>query len=258
MCAFFRCKHTMFDKFYNIMTNSIIILHILLISTNLVAQNNYVYKVTDFKKVNEDIIGLFNDYPLVVVGEGFHNSALTAEWLESITQEKAIPMKVRNIVVEFGTSKHQSIMDVFVMGKDVPDSLLKKCWRKTTQLFVWDNPIYEKFFRDIKKINSGLSDKLKIRIVLADLPFERRNEISDEHAFNIIKYEILNKNQTALIIFGDLHFVKRDIFLNYAKATESAQKDQTLIQLLDTQFPGKVFSIWGSVNTNHGKTKLKG
>jgi len=225
-------------------------LPLLIIATNLGAQNNDVYKAKDFKKVNKDIIALFDEYPLVAVGEGFHNSALTAEWLESIIHDEDFPKKVRNIVVEFGTSKYQETMDDFVKGKNVPDSLLKKCWRNTTQLFVWDNPIYEKFFREIRKVNSGLPDKHKIRVVLADLPFERRHEISDEHAFTIIKNEILSKNQRALLIYGDLHFAKRDIFLNYAKANETAIKDRTLVQFLDIDFPGKVFSILGSVNTN--------
>ena len=225
-------------------------LPLLIIAINLCAQNNDIDKAKDFKKVNKDIIALFDEYPLVAIGEGFHNSALTAEWLESIIHEEDFPKKVRNIVVEFGTSKYQSTMDDFVKGKDVPDSLLKKCWRNTTQLFVWDNPIYEKFFREIRKVNSGLPDKHKIRVVLADLPFERRDDISDEHAFTIIKNEILSKNQTALLIFGDLHFVRRDIFLNYAMANETAIKDRTLVQFLEIEFPGKVFNILGSVNTN--------
>ncbi len=232
------------------MINRLLFLPLLILTTNLVAQNNIIDKSKNFKKVNKDIIALFNEYPLVAVGEGFHNSALTFEWLESIVHEKDFPKKVSNIVVEFGTSKYQSTMDDFIKGKDVADSLFKKCWRSTTQLFVWDNPIYEKFFREIRKVNSGLPDKHKIRVVLADLPFEKRNEISDEHAFTIIKNEILSKNQTALLIYGDLHFVKRDIFLNYANAKETAIKDRTLVQFLDIEYPGKVFSILGSVNTN--------
>lgn len=232
------------------MMNRILLLSLLMFTTSLVAQNNNVDKAKDFKKVNKEIIALFNEYPIVAVGEGFHNSALTAEWLESLIHEKDFPKKVRNIVVEFGTSKYQSTMDDFVKGKDVPDSLLKKCWRNTTQLFVWDNPIYEKFFREIRKVNSGLPDKQKIRVVLGDLPFERRDEISDEHTFKIIKNEILSKNQTALLIYGDLHFIRRDIFLNYATANETDIKDRTLVQFLEIEFPGKVFNILGSVNTN--------
>jgi len=209
----------------------------------------------DFSDVNNEVIALFKKYPIVAIGEGFHNSALTAEWLESLIYEKDFSKNVRNIVVEFGTSKYQSVMDDFVLGKNVPDSLLKKCWRNTTQMFLWDNPIYENFFREIKKINADLPTKQKIRILLADLPFERRRESTDEHAFHIIENEVLRKKQTALLLFGDLHFISRDVFLNYALPTETADEDKTLVQWLDLHYPGKVFSVWGSVHTNDSLIK---
>ena len=223
---------------------------LLIIATNLPAQVNTAASKSHFKQVNKEIITLFQAYPLVAVGEGMHNSALTAEWLESLIHEKAFPRNVRNIVVEFGTSKYQSTMDDFVMGRDVPDSLLNKCWRNTTQLFVWDNPIYERFFREIRKINAALPERRKIRVLLADLPFESRSGIFDEHAFHIIRDQILAKGQTGLLLFGDLHLVRRDIFLNYAPASETPKEDRTLVQFLDSAFPGQVFSLWGSVNTN--------
>jgi len=233
------------------MKKKTLIVFLAILTTEIWGQTRDINSINKFSYVNNEIISLFKEYPLVAIGEGFHNSALTSEWLESLIHEKYFSKNVRNIVVEFGTSKYQSVMDDFVLrGKQVPDSLLKKCWRNTTQMYVWDNPIYENFFREIKKINADLPTKHKIRILLADLPFERRTESTDEHAFHIIKNEVLKKKQTALLLFGDLHFIRRDVFLNYSLTTETPDKQRTLVQLLDLHYPEKVFSVWGSVNTN--------
>lgn len=222
--------------------------------TSILAAQSITPK-TNFSHVNREIIELFDSFPLVAIGEGMHNSALTAEWLYSLVNEKNFAANVRNIVVEFGTSAHQDIMDDFTSGKDVPDSLLQKCWRNTTQLFVWDNPIYEQFFREIRKLNQSLPIHQKVRVLLGDPPFEQGEEKRDSNAYAIIENEVLKKQQTALLIYGDLHFVRRDVWFNYAGATELSVKDRNLVQLLDTKYPGKVYSIWGSVNTNDAITK---
>lgn len=104
-----------------------------------------------FHSLNTSLLNLYKTFPVVAVGEGQHNSALTFEWLATLIHEKEFPNVVRNIIVEFGASEYQLVMDDFVDGKYVPDSLLKKCWRETPQIMVWDNPIYEQFFREIRK-----------------------------------------------------------------------------------------------------------
>ncbi len=104
-------------------------------------------KTSAYHRINQRILDKFSQYPLVAVGEGYHQSALTHEWLKTLIHEKAFPDRVNNIVVEFGTAKHQKIMDDFVNGEPVPDSLLRKCWRETTELLVWNHPVYEAFFR---------------------------------------------------------------------------------------------------------------
>lgn len=227
----------------------IIVLAFLLLISNIYSQNAYSANEDIFHGVNTSILNLYQKFPIVAIGEGQHNSALTFEWLTTLINEIDFPEVVDNIVVEFGASEYQWVMDDFINNKDVPDSLFKKCWRETTQIMVWDNPIYENFFREIRNRNKDLPEQKRIRILLGDLSFGSEEGIG-EHSFRIIEKEVLLKNQNALLIYGDLHFVRRDVFMNYAAASVLKKEDMNVIQFLEIYYPGKAFSIWGSVNTN--------
>lgn len=207
-----------------------------------------------FHKVNIAILQLFKQFPIVAIGEGQHNSKLTFEWLTTLIDERQFSDFVQNIVVEFGASEYQWVMDDFVNNKDIPDSLFKKCWRETTQIMVWDNPIYEQFFKVVRKKNKSLPQEKRIRVLLGDASFGTKT-MGDEHSFQIVEKEVIQKKQTALLIYGDLHFVRKDIFTNYADPKDVRREFLNIIQILDIQYPGKSFCIWGSVNTNDSITK---
>ena len=194
--------------------NLLITVFIVLTSTGHAQSPKYVSR-TKFDQVNKQLLSLFSAYPIVAIGEGEHNSALTAEWLNSFIHNKRFPAIVRNIVVEFGSSEYQSVMDDFVTGKIVPDSLFRLCWRKTSQILVWDCPIYEQFFREVRTINLSLPVTKRIRILLGDYT-DFKGLSRDENAFNVIEKEVLDKKQNALLLYGDMHLTRRDIFSNYA------------------------------------------
>lgn len=196
-----------------------------------------------YHQVNSQILELYSAYPIVAIGE-VHRSDLSHKWLKTLISEKNFPDKVDNIVVEFGASKYQAVMDDFVYGKQVPDSLFKKCWRETTGLVVWDHQVYEEFFREVRKINQGLPKEKKIRVLLGDPTFEETFQINrDENAFNVIRKEVLTNKQTALIIYGDMHLGKKDVHSNYKN--DSSQ----LVQQLEKHYPGKTFNIWTGLKT---------
>jgi|ERR1035437_793432 tetratricopeptide (TPR) repeat protein len=233
--------------------NILIAIFIVLTSTGHAQSPKYV-SPTKFNDVNKQLLSLFTTYPIIAIGEGQHNSALTAEWLNSFIHNKKFSTKVRNIVVEFGTSKYQAVMDDFVNGKPVPDSLFRLCWRKTSQILVWDCPIYEQFFREVRTINLSLPVTKRIRVLLGDPP--DFNSLSrDENAFNVIEKEVFEKKQTALLLYGDMHFIRKSIFNNYASPETIDRNYLNLVQLIDLKYPGKAFSIFGSVNTTDAETK---
>lgn len=233
--------------------NTLIIVLIFLTSIGQ-AQSPKNTSRTKFNEVNKQLLALFSNYPILAIGEGTHNSALTAEWVNSFIHQKNFSEKVRNIVVEFGTSKYQPVMDDFINGKVVSDSLFRLCWRKTSQILVWDCPIYEQFFREVRTINLSLPVTKRIRILLGDPP-DFNGLSRDENAFNVIEKEVLEKKQNALLLYGDMHLTRKDIFSNYASPETMKREYLNLMQLLDLKYPGKAFSIFGAVNTTDAEIK---
>jgi hypothetical protein len=48
---------------------------------------------------------------------------------------------MNDIVVEFGNSRYQDVMDRFVRGEDVPHAQLQPVWQNTAQAHeIWDVP----------------------------------------------------------------------------------------------------------------------
>jgi hypothetical protein len=62
---------------------------------------------------------------------------------------------INDVVIEFGTTRYQDVIDQFISGEDVPSSSLRRVWQDTTQIeFDWDLPIYEEFLRAIRSVNA--------------------------------------------------------------------------------------------------------
>jgi hypothetical protein len=120
-------------------------------------------------------------------------------------------------------------MDRFISGQDVPDDRLRKAWQDTTQPHtVNDVPMYEAFFRAVRDVNRRLPRTRRMRVVLGDSPIDW-DTIRDgtelgqwlsvvdrgRYAAEAIEREVLAKQRRALILYGDMHFQRRNILSNY-------------------------------------------
>ena len=195
------------------------------------------------------VLGLFNQYDLVAVSE-FHRAKEVHEFLQSLIRDRRLTEHhVKNIVVEFGNAKYQDVADRYVFGGQVSPGEVKKIWRDTTMILVWDSPLYEEFFRTVREVNLRLSRSKKIRVVLGDPPigwesihtkadYER---YADRDLFyaEVVEREVLNRGQKALLIAGGLHFIN-------ARETkkEIPDKRRSAGDLLHRRHPGKLFVFW--------------
>ncbi|QRN94682.1 hypothetical protein JRI60_37025 [Archangium violaceum] len=100
------------------------------------------------------IIEAAQDHLIVGVGER-HHSAPTHEFLHRLVHDPRFPTAFQDIVVEFGNSRYQGVMDRYVAGESVPAEELRLAWRNTTQLLVWDSPLYEQFFTTVRDVSKG-------------------------------------------------------------------------------------------------------
>ena len=125
---------------------------------------------------------------------------------------------VGNVVVEFGASQHQDILDRYLAGEDVPYSELSKVWRNTV---AWNPTVlgvgYQTFFAQVRAVNLSLPPGRRIRVWLSEPPIdwsaihtkEAWQQIYDQrehHAADVIVREILERGKKALVIYGTGHF----------------------------------------------------
>lgn len=215
-----------------------------------------------YSRAARSVIKLFKSHSLVALDEGHHRSRDFHEFLLSLLNEKELPFIINDIVVEFGTSRYQTAMDAYIMGKEVPDSILSLCWQETTQVLVWDSPVYKTFFYTVRELNKHLPDKQKVRVLLGDPPIKWENVHTiqdwavqsnrDEFAFRLIEKEVLLKKRKALIIYGGLHLQKKDIRSNYAPMPHNRAG---LGELIADTYPSEMAALWTRVNTNNQKVK---
>src|SRR5262245_11020040 len=78
------------------------------------------------------IISAFQTHKIVALSEAHGNEQAQA-FLMSLVRDPRFAANVNDIVVEFGSSRYQDVMDRFVRGEDVPYATLRRTWQDTTQ-----------------------------------------------------------------------------------------------------------------------------
>jgi hypothetical protein len=210
----------------------------------------------------DGILAAFRTHQVVTLGEGGHNNEQGYAVRMSLIRDPRFPKVVNDIVVEFGNSRYQDVMDRYVRGEDVPYTTLRQVWQNTREAHeIWDVPIYEEFFRAIREINAKLPKKRKLRVLLGDVPIDwdqietqedlRKVVRSDTVPAGIIEREVIAKGRRALVLYGDMHSVRRNTYwmMEDAAAAEEryARPVGTIVALLERSGT-KVFSIRASVS----------
>jgi erythromycin esterase-like protein len=166
------------------------------------------------------VIDAFRTHRVVALGEGSHGNRQAHAFRLALIRDPRFAAAVQDIAVEFGSARHQDVMDRFVNGEEVPYASLRRAWIDTTQPdAIWDAPIYEEFFRAVRDVNAGLPRGRRLRVLLGDPPIDwdavrTREDLDrfagrrDEHAANLIQRETLARGRRALVLYGDYHFVR--------------------------------------------------
>ncbi|HEU4926920.1 MAG TPA: hypothetical protein VFT24_07720 [Vicinamibacterales bacterium] len=162
------------------------------------------------------ILDAFRTHHIVALGEGIHGNNQAHAVRLALVRNPRFATIVNDIVVEFGSSKYQTVMDRFIRGDDVPYAELRKAWQDTTtQHAGWDLPIYEEFFRAVRDVNASLPGDRQVRVLLGDPPIDWSTVRTHEdvgrwlalrdHVVDVIKREVLPANRRALVLYGDGH-----------------------------------------------------
>lgn len=189
------------------------------------------------------ILSAFQTHPVVALSEGTgHGQLATRDFFTALIHDSRFRSTVRNIVIEFGTARYQTVMDRYVNGDPVTVRELRHVWEDTTQVTgVWSLPMYQQMLAEVRSVNAGLSPARRIRIILGDPPIdwssitspadEDMNDWRDAHVAHVIAQEAIGRNERVLVLIGGAHISRTVGFPN------------SLIHLLDLRFPGQTWVI---------------
>ena len=183
----------------------------------------------------QGIVAAFKTHKVVALGEGDHTNVQGHAVRLALIRDPRFAAVANDIVVEFGNSLYQDIMDRYVRGEDVPHATLQQVWQNTTQAnALWDVPIYEEFFRAIREVNAKQPKKRRLRVLLGDAPIDwnqvrtvddiRNAGRSDALPASIIEREVIAKGRRALVIYGDQHYVRRNLYWNMADKAAAEER----------------------------------
>src|SRR5438876_9648030 len=109
------------------------------------------------------VLDLFEQSSIVALSEGADNNQKGHEFRLALVRDPRFGRLVNDVVVEFGNSRYQAVMDRFTNGADVPYRELRQVWENTTIGGpLWDSPIYYEFFAAIRDVNRANGSHIRV------------------------------------------------------------------------------------------------
>jgi hypothetical protein len=187
------------------------------VSAQVAAPTNQAASVAGVR-VEPALDGLFRafgSHPVVALGDP-HGLAEQMDFYAAVARDPRFARDVGNVVVEFGASSQQPIIDRYVAGETVPYVELRKVWNDTVG---WVPPPalvgFVKFFAAVRDVNKTLPRDRQIKVWLGEPPLDwtapSRDEIRaagmarDSYPAGLIRDRILARGEKALVIYGVNH-----------------------------------------------------
>jgi len=196
------------------------------------------------------ILAAFQTHSVVALSDAHGNEQNHAFRL-ALVRDPRFAAIVNDIVIELGNARYQDVMDRFVRGEDVPYMALRKSWQDTTVTTAGNNyAMVQELVEAVRAVNAPLPRERQLRVLLGDPPIDWDNvredhrkwlEMRDSYPAAVIQLEVLAKQRRALVLYGQLHFQRKNLFSNYDMRSWQAQ---TVVSLLEGATPTKVFTIW--------------
>ncbi len=199
----------------------------------------------------DGILSAFETHPLVGLGDN-HMLANELNFYTLVVRDPRFAAKVGNVVVEFGGSQHQDILDRYLDGDSVSYAELSQVWHNTVG---WDPTVegvgYQTFFAVVRAVNASLAPDKRIRVLLGEPPIywsqirthDAWQKIADQraaHAADLIGREILSRSKKALVIYGTGHFFSLPWPSTWPKPSAGIE---SLGEILDRLHPNALYRV---------------
>jgi len=194
---------------------------------------------TGIEGIARSLVSAFDHVDVVALGEA-HGRRLDSDLRIAVVHHPDFAKKVRSIVVEFGSTTEQAILDRYIRGENISPAQLAQVWKTTTQPGpeIFENPIYADFFAAVRDVNSRLPADARVRVLGGD-PGPGDNRSRETAAVSVLREQVFQKHGKALVVYGAAHFYRtapRDYL-------SSMSKDIGIVRMLESDHPGGTFAV---------------
>ena len=198
------------------------------------------------------ILDAFRSYRVVSFPGGHTDGNEVQALLRALVKDPRFAATVNDIVVEFGSSRYQDLMDRYIRGEDVPQSALRRAWLDAVQGgTALDNDNTALFFSAVREANATVPAERRIRVLLGDPPIDWENvrnkadlrkwEIQrDSYPADLVRRLVLAHNRRALIVWANGHLMRQEILTNYDM---TSWQSQTIASLIEAPGGTRVFTV---------------
>jgi len=160
----------------------------------------------------------FETYPLVGLGDD-HGVAQGMDFYADLVRDPRFAREVGNIVVEFGASRQQDVVDRYVDAQSVPYTELRSVWTDTVGWTPTAGYLgFVEFLATVRSVNKSLPTDKRIKVWLGEPPVDwdapSREQLMaamssrDSFPAALIASNILANGKKALVIYGSFHFAR--------------------------------------------------
>jgi hypothetical protein len=190
-------------------------------------------------QVVRTLVAAFDQVDVVALGED-HGQQRDSDLRIALVRHPDFARKVRAIVVEFGSTTEQATLDRFIRGETVSPAQLEEVWKTTTQAqsVTLNSRFFVDFFNAVREVNAGLPAASRIRVFGGD-PGPGDTRSRETAAVSVLKEQVLQKREKALIIYGAAHFYRAAP----ADYVASMGQDVGIVRMLEAAYPGRTLVV---------------
>ena len=197
----------------------------------------------------DGVIKALQSHQLVAITDP-HGNAGMRDFLRRLVADPRFADTVNDIVLEIGNARYQTIVDDYVNGGSVDEYALAEAWLNTTVANQISADI--ELFRLVRRLNSNRPRERRLRLLLGDPPIDwstvktREDHLTflaqrDSFPAALVQTEIVAKRRKGLIVYGHLHFQRRNVSSNFETGD---WRFETIVSLIERAGPTRVFAIW--------------
>jgi hypothetical protein len=190
-------------------------------------------------QVVRTLVAAFDQVDVVALCED-HGQQRDSDLRIALVRHPDFARKVRAIVVEFGSTTEQATLDRFIRGETVSPAQLEEVWKTTTQAqsVTLNSRFFVDFFNAVREVNAGLPAASRIRVFGGD-PGPGDTRSRETAAVSVLKEQVLQKREKALIIYGAAHFYRAAP----ADYVASMGQDVGIVRMLEAAYPGRTLVV---------------